>query len=146
MKIFTPEEIAIAHEFSKEVAELNRLRDAPERTLGRSAIEEKIALASRAAPAVTLARDILEAKIDATVAAYLEATARFYEDESRALRVAQSSGLVTKLRHEQSELSSSPSLQLAEALREIFEEFIAANPLPKSQQTATLSRTQTTQN
>lgn len=132
MKTFTNTEIERAHTLSAEFNALFSLAAATEHPLERGKVNEQIVGLIREGTCnevVLLGGDILGAKIDATIVEFVDGAAKFFDDD-RVFKAAENTDLVLRLVHQRSALNESPSVELAQRLRALFDEFSAAHPLP----------------
>ncbi len=127
MKTFTIEEVDRARIAATEISERLVAITATDHPLER---EQQIdLLRAYIAPApghslVNLAEEMVSAKIEATIAEFIEATRQFYSDEEVARKAAENTSAVAALQHAQ--LGSSPSVEQAERLLGVFAEFLSS--------------------
>jgi hypothetical protein len=129
---FTQSSIARAHALAAQFGALFAHRAATDHPLEKSKIEEQIVALIREGndnSVINLAHEIIDAKIDAKIVAFVDATANYFDSGDRVFKAAEGTDLVLRLQRVRSALMESPSVAMAENLQRIFEEFSQANPL-----------------
>lgn len=134
MNQFSPEEISRIHSVDAEISRLLTEVSETDHPLEQQAAKDLLLTfitPSGSDHVVQVARDLLEEKIDRLVFEFVDAAARFYHHGDTAARAAESCDVVASLRRDQGSFLESPSIEQAQKLHAIFEEFAAANPLPE---------------
>lgn len=126
--------LAVANELSSLLAQYDETEQPREKTAKADLIIQYIRGDSSI---FNRAHEILDANINAVISEFISKTRPFFNDETRARRVAEETDLVRSLHHQRNSLAGE-SIDSARNIEKIFRDFVtssASEPMQRGEQT-----------